>query len=439
LNLGYVTSSCTISTDVGQHYIYYNASNVITDSVTPWTLATEIPISTIYWTGSSSIVCDERHGLQMDAKTHGYLHETVGARYVSGLSGTFTASSATITNGVIYDEDIRHSLAQSTQFRVMYRNGTTWNWQIPTTKYFVENADVIRYDNAGTLTDVTNNYYVAQWFYATNDKDYPIWVITGQRQDNTITDARNNNTPESLSFGTLPSNEMKLLYRVIVQRNGTSESYVETADYRTSGSISGGSYTATNHSALSGLTNDDHTQYALANGTRTFQLDNLSNVSIASSDKQNNYVLTYKTATSTYILAASTGSSGSTGTAAFAFERTIPGALFVGTDISSWITLPLAGSITKVQGVVKGQPHGASIIVDVNKKIRTAGIYGSDTTIFSTQASRLTIAASSSWAESGTPDTTSFSAGDVLTIDIDQVGSTLTGEDLTVTIYGTFS
>lgn len=71
-------------------------------------------------------------------------------------------------------------------------------------------------------------------------------------------------------------------------------------------------------------------------------------------------------------------------------------------------------------------PTGADIIVDVN-------ING--TTIYSTQANRPTVPATTNGGGlSPTPDVTSFAVGDYLTVDIDQIGSTIAGGRMTVGI-----
>lgn len=85
-------------------------------------------------------------------------------------------------------------------------------------------------------------------------------------------------------------------------------------------------------------------------------------------------------------------------------------------------------TIQSVRASVGTQPTGASILVDVNL---------GGTTIFSTQGNRPTIAVSTNTDESGTPDTTAWTDGGYLTVDIDQIGSTIAGADLTVTVVYT--
>lgn len=84
-----------------------------------------------------------------------------------------------------------------------------------------------------------------------------------------------------------------------------------------------------------------------------------------------------------------------------------------------------ACTIVSVKAIVNTPPTGASLIVDVNKN---------GTTIFTTQANRPTIAAGANNSSTTAPDVTSLAVDDYLTVDIDQVGSTVAGSDLTVVI-----
>jgi len=87
------------------------------------------------------------------------------------------------------------------------------------------------------------------------------------------------------------------------------------------------------------------------------------------------------------------------------------------------IYLPGDFTIDKVYISVNTPPIGTSIIVDINKN---------GTTIFTTQANRPEITISGYTGESGTPDITSLALNDYLTFDIDQIGSTIAGADLTI-------
>jgi hypothetical protein len=103
---------------------------------------------------------------------------------------------------------------------------------------------------------------------------------------------------------------------------------------------------------------------------------------------------------------------------------TYPGTLVVGSGATP-IPFKRNATITNVYVAVGTAPTGASIIFDVNKN---------GTTIFSTQGNRPTIAVSTTSDMTSTPNTTSVSAGDILTVDIDQIGSGTPGSNATIWI-----
>lgn len=82
--------------------------------------------------------------------------------------------------------------------------------------------------------------------------------------------------------------------------------------------------------------------------------------------------------------------------------------------------IPGSYTISKVKIYADNAPIGASLIVDCNKN----GV-----TIFTTQANRPEIAISGHSDDSGVPDVTTLAEGDRLSVDVDQVGSTITGGD----------
>jgi len=83
-------------------------------------------------------------------------------------------------------------------------------------------------------------------------------------------------------------------------------------------------------------------------------------------------------------------------------------------------------TITKAFAYVKTVNTGAALIIDINKN---------GTSIWNvTPANRLTMSAGDAdkYTTQTSFDTTSLVEGDILTIDIDQVGSTIAGDSLTV-------
>ena len=89
------------------------------------------------------------------------------------------------------------------------------------------------------------------------------------------------------------------------------------------------------------------------------------------------------------------------------------------------LKVPMAITIVDVTATCNTAPTGAAALFDVNK---------GGTTIFSTQGNRPTVAAGSQDGAAATPDVTAVAAGDVLTVDIDQIGSSTVGADATVVI-----
>lgn len=101
------------------------------------------------------------------------------------------------------------------------------------------------------------------------------------------------------------------------------------------------------------------------------------------------------------------------------------------------LTAPLVGvgrslfaypaTIVGVVAAIDTAPTGASVILDVNKN---------GTTVFTTQANRPTIAAGAHATSAiAVPTVIDLVAGDYLSVDIDQVGSTVAGSDLVVKVF----
>jgi hypothetical protein len=95
---------------------------------------------------------------------------------------------------------------------------------------------------------------------------------------------------------------------------------------------------------------------------------------------------------------------------------------------ASRLYMTRSGTLESVVTGVSTAPTGASLICDFNKN---------GTTVFGTQANRPTIAAggfTSGAVLAASMSVTTFAAGDYFTFDIDQVGSTIQGSDLTFTV-----
>lgn len=288
----------SINAGIGNHYVYYNPSGVLSVTLTPDTslFIDNALVAIVYWnneTNSHTYFAEERHGLVMDGATHSYLHTTFGARYNSGLAlqnfvvngnGTLaTHAQFTADSGVIKDEDIVLSIPAQTQIPILYRQNQLWrkkaadaypliysgtagytgaNGRIPYNQYV---------GGAWQLTQAGNSAYVLVHLFATNDKENPIVGIQGTAEHNSIESARNAATSEISSLSGLPFAEFvaigSVMFQtdsfanvpnaVIVSVDNQGTPYVDfrgTQLYTPAG-------TATTHSLLSGLSNDDHPQY----------------------------------------------------------------------------------------------------------------------------------------------------------------------------------
>jgi hypothetical protein len=131
----------------------------------------------------------------------------------------------------------------------------------------------------------------------------------------------------------------------------------------------------------------------------------------------------------------SSGSSGSSGTSGVGTSGTsgigvsnITFLLSVGTILTTGtnkarVIIPYAATIIKAYATSVIAPVGSDAIFDITKN----GV-----TIWTTQANRLKIIDGNTYGQQSSFDTTSLVEGDVLSIDVDQVGSTTPGSNVTV-------
>ena len=270
------SDSVIIPTTAGvENYIYFDGSDgsTLTQSIQPWgnDFLNVVQVATVFWNGSNGLIGKERHGLEMDGATHQYLHTTVGTRYESGFTGSFTSGfNWNLTAGVIADEDNVDSNPFQNLTRVFYHTPIGKYTFTPQQKQMFYNiSNIIQYDNLTGTSDVAINQYVAYWIVESVDRDTPTYTIMGQRTDINLANAQANNKWESMVLTGFDFPEYKLLYRVILQRQGTSDPTVaDIQDLRSISNLPSGTYVATSHGALTGLLNDDHPQYLLVDGTR---------------------------------------------------------------------------------------------------------------------------------------------------------------------------
>lgn len=309
-----------IPNNEGLHFIYFEKigtgsqtpSANLTTSQVPWQFCEHAFAAIIHWDTVNQraiLFGEERHGVTMDCSTHEYLHTTVNTRYRSGLSLTIAATGTpsgfdgssdsqaeiAISDGKLMDEDItidiKNAIAPSDLWEqvldpvahcpVYYRSGALGNWRRSNADEFPllwsgsEATSGFGYtlpawndpNNNFSLTEATSGWYIATWVMGTNDKDEPVAVICGQREDGSLEAAENGNQLNSLSFGTFPFTEFKMLYRIIWQVHtiyGNQPKAVirDIEDYRAVTSLPTGQPSVLVHGSLAGR--DESAQHPAA-------------------------------------------------------------------------------------------------------------------------------------------------------------------------------
>lgn len=287
------TATNLVIPDVESTFFFYfnNTGTLVYSQTFPSTLKDIAIVALVYWNAVDKRVeffGEERHGLVMDWATHGYLHNTVGAAYSSGLRLAYIAESdgasdadvqVSLTDGVIYDEDLRHNIhhgLSTTNFfeqrmfpvlwaPIWYRTGSQGLWRkFEGTSYPVHfGTSAITYNqytgSTWQLTDVPNNSYSCMWMFASNEVRDPILMVMGQYTEVSLEKCLELNNLENLELGILPTPEFKLLYRLTYNvkynyGNSLNCVLVDVTDFRgfSDASVSG---TGT---SISGYISDKH-------------------------------------------------------------------------------------------------------------------------------------------------------------------------------------
>jgi hypothetical protein len=250
------TKAVTITADLDETFVYFDNTGTLQKSTTPWDIKdlTVIPVALVYKDGSNYQVYDERHTYIRSLPWHSWAHTTIGARYYgTGLAGTFTNTTLSITQGTIADEDLIHDTGGTkTTATLWYRStgATAMRFEALQAYPYKQDTGTIQYDNAGTLTNVSTSQYVNSWVYAVPGKSSTtaeIAVVVGQAQYSSLTAAQSGSAPAFPGMSTL---EWKLLYRVTYRNVAGTATYVEAVDYRAIQSGPAVSLNVTDHASL---------------------------------------------------------------------------------------------------------------------------------------------------------------------------------------------
>ncbi|MHA1795233.1 MAG: hypothetical protein ACTSUK_03915 [Promethearchaeota archaeon] len=259
-----VSSLSLTNNSMNYIYIDYNGGSPqvkATTSKSSINDRTEVVIGRVYREGTTLHIMNAyATTTEISLKTHKRLVDVFGFQRYEGmkLSETGTRNIAITAGGFYYGLNSYSTSAFDSSgtdtFIYLYRDGSGgWNKNTGETQ-----IDNIHYDDgSGTLATLTSNRYGVHWVYMLEDG--AVYVIYG-RGNYTLANAKAatapSDTPDYIS-------EIGILIgKIIIQKNASSFTEIIQPREEIEFTI------PTDHGELSGLGDDDHTQYLLVDGSR---------------------------------------------------------------------------------------------------------------------------------------------------------------------------
>jgi hypothetical protein len=229
------------SASAGNYFYYHNGSAFVW-STDPWPFD-EAPICYVIWTGADGVGYFELHTTSRDANIHKNLHFSQGTQVKTrgALSGyTLTTDSDAgvswaLAETTILDEDIElplDAVSDGGPYTVWYRTTAgAWTFNEGNTLPFLYGTyPQWNRTSDWTMQDASSNYFVNYYIFATPalETQQQIILIPGQQQHATLALAQAESVA-SLSYGTLPFQEIVALYKITY---GAKNSYLGSAACR---------------------------------------------------------------------------------------------------------------------------------------------------------------------------------------------------------------
>ena len=264
--------SVVIADTEGLHFIYYNASGVLTETTT-WSddLITEYAlVAIIYWdaTNNLGLLLNELHGRKMSNATHLTVHKGIGTLYDNGLGlGNMTVdgdgSSDThvqfsVADGVILDEDLEHNivddapqdLTPTAYIQMFYRSGANGDW-----RWITATATPVTTTGSGRLawneftggewqlTEIDNTKFVLVHYFAIPGETHKIIGVVGQAQYNTKAAAKEGAEGELTTLALGAMGEMSAEYIAVATCIfQTADAYTNSVNARILSTLDGSDY-----------------------------------------------------------------------------------------------------------------------------------------------------------------------------------------------------
>ena len=255
-------------TDNADNYIYidYNAGSPQYAATTNQSTAQgydKIFIGRVYRTG---IVEHIVNGGQLISDIPNRILRRINEQFgeiarVSGIIlGETGTRNVTTTSGVIYagfKRIVINSLDTSgtDTFEIFNSSASTSPDTIGVTQY-----DNAQYWNGSALANLLPNRYGTRFFYIDHEGD--LFMQYGESNEVSVAVAENEPVPIPPTF---LANFSTYIGRIVIQEGDSVASVITSAfDFEELGSV------VTNHGDLAGLSDDDHTQYTLADGSRGY-------------------------------------------------------------------------------------------------------------------------------------------------------------------------
>lgn len=231
----------------GLWYAYFLEGSTIQLSQTPWDLYEVCPVAIFFWDSVEQTISSWQSFLRryiIDGNTFDVLDKMDGfiCRSASDPSlfdslkvSNDSSQKIKYEDGSYYISSIKKTVtgAEPTIYSIVYNDSGSWKVHYGLYPAYYDN-DVLYCNNSNTLTPVTPENYTTYHVVATLDDNYPIRLIMGTNNDETLSDARKNSYIYGLDLEGCMHEHLIPLASVVLQRSsdGSSFEIVEILDRR---------------------------------------------------------------------------------------------------------------------------------------------------------------------------------------------------------------